>query len=56
MKRKNLLKAIITILEIITIFVMINKANEIIVTVQDWFEYMIAFSAILLDLLYAKLK
>ena len=55
MKKIKLINAIITILEMITIVAMINKASSMIVTVQDWIEYMIAFTAILLDLLYTKL-
>lgn len=55
MKKTKFLKSIITILEVITIFMMINKANAMIVTLQDWFEFMIAFTAILADLLYTKM-
>lgn len=55
MKKTKFLKLIITILEVITIFMMINKANVMIVTLQDWFEFMIAFTAILADLLYTKM-
>lgn len=54
MKKIKLINAIITLLEMITIVAMINKASSMIVTVQDWIEYMIAFTAILLDLLYTK--
>ena len=55
MKKTKFLKSIITISEVITIFIMINKANVMIVTLQDWFEFMIVFSSILLDLVYNKM-
>ena len=56
MKKIKLINAIIAILEMITIVAMINKASSMIVTLQDGIEYMIAFSAILLDLLYTKMN
>ena len=55
MKLDKILGRTGTILEVIAIFILIFKAKSMIVTTANWFEFMIVFSSILLDLLYNKL-
>ena len=56
MKLDKILSKTATFLEIIAIFILIFKAKSMIVTTANWFEFMAIFTALLIDLLYNKIK
>ena len=56
MKLDKILGKIATILEVIAIFVLVFKAKSMIVTTANWFEFMAIFTALLIDLVYNKIK
>ena len=56
MKLDKILGKTATILEVIAIVILICKAKSMIVTTANWFEFMVIFTGLLIDLLYNKIK
>ena len=56
MKLDEILGKTATILKVIAIFILIFKAKSMIVTTANWFEFMAIFTALLIDLVYNKIK
>ena len=56
MKLDKILGKTATILEVIALFILIFKAKSMIVTTANWIEFMAIFTALLIDLVYNKIK
>lgn len=56
MKHEKFLIKLAGALELIAIYILIFNATKLIVTLADWFKFMAVFSALLIDLVYNKIK